>query len=295
MDNWLGINEFVAVVETNSFTKAAKQLNTSVAQISRKVAILEKRLSSKLLLRTTRKITVTEAGAHYFKHCQSLIEGLKQADLALSNLSQLPKGLLTITAPITYGEQIIAPLLNTFMQEYPDLKLKLILSNQTLDLMTDNIDLAIRVGHLEDSTMMAKKLTQRQLHVCASPNYIEQFGTPFSLSELKHHNCLQGSSPLWAFYEKDHERNIRVNGNINCNSGFALLDAAIKGIGLVQLPDYYVENALKQGQLIECLTAYRPALQGIWAVYPNNRYLTVKVSLLINYLANKLDKSNQVQ
>tara|TARA_R110001583_G_scaffold16561_22_gene67993 strand:+ start:4965 stop:5840 length:876 start_codon:yes stop_codon:yes gene_type:complete len=290
MDNWLGINEFVAVVETSSFTKAAKQLNTSVAQVSRKVASLEKRLSSKLLLRTTRKITVTEVGAHYFKHCQSLIEGLKQADLALSNLSQTPKGLLTVTAPITYGEQIISPLLNDFMQAYPDLKLKLILSNQTLDLMTDNIDLAIRVGHLEDSTMMAKKLTQRQLHVCASPAYIEQYGLPFSLSELNNHNCLIGSSPLWAFYDQGQERNIRINGTINCNSGFALLDAAIKGIGLVQLPDYYVQKSLKAGQLIECLTAYRPSLQGIWAIYPNNRYLSVKVSLLIAYLARELAK-----
>ncbi|WP_413699494.1 LysR substrate-binding domain-containing protein [Psychromonas sp. KJ10-10] len=288
MDNWLGINEFVAVVDTSSFTKATKQLNTSVAQVSRKVASLEQRLSTKLLLRTTRKITVTEAGAHYFKHCQSLIEGLKQADLALSNLSQLPKGLLTVTAPITYGEQIISPLLNRFMKQYPDLKLKLILSNQTLDLIKDNIDLAVRIGYLEDSTMMAKKLSQRQLRVCASPDYIEQYGTPFSLSELQHHNCLIGSSSLWAFQDHGNERNIRIKGNITCNSGFALLDAAIKSIGLVQLPDYYVDQALKEGKLIECLTAYRPPLQKIWAMYPNNRYLSVKVSLLIAFLTDEL-------
>jgi DNA-binding transcriptional LysR family regulator len=288
MDNWLGINEFVAVVETASFTKAAKQLNTSVAQVSRKVASLEQRLASKLLLRTTRKITVTEAGLHYFQHCQGLVEGLKQADLALSDLSQVPKGLLKITAPITYGEQVISPLLNTFMQHYPDLKLQLILSNQTLDLVTENIDLAIRVGHLEDSTMIAKKLTQRQLHVCASPAYIEEYGLPFSLSELSNHNCLMGSSSLWAFNEQKKECNIRINGTISCNSGFALLDAAIKGIGLVQLPDYYVEKALKSGQLIECLTTYRAPLQGIWALYPNNRYLAVKVSLLIKFLEEQL-------
>ena len=288
MDKWLGINEFVAVVETASFTKAAKLLNTSVAQVSRKVASLENRLASKLLLRTTRKITVTEAGLNYFQHCQSLVEGLKQADLALSDLSQVPKGLLKVTAPITYGEQVISPLLNTFMQDYPDLKLQLILSNQTLDLVIDNIDLAIRVGHLEDSTMMAKKLTQRQLYVCASPAYIEKYSLPFSLSELDNHNCLTGSSPLWAFYEQQKERNIRINGNISCNSGFALLDAAIKGIGLVQLPDYYVQDALKSGQLIECLSAYRAPLQGIWALYPNNRYLAVKISLLIKFLALKL-------
>lgn len=288
MDNWLGINEFVAVVETESFTKAAKQLNTSVAQVSRKVASLEQRLASKLLLRTTRKITVTEAGLHYFQHCQSLVEGLKQAELALSDLSQVPKGTLKVTAPITYGEQIIAPLLNEFIQDYPELKLQLVLSNQTLDLVTDNVDLAIRVGQLEDSTMMAKKLTQRQLHVCASPAYIEKHGLPFSLSELENHNCLVASSPLWAFSEQGKERNIRISGNISCNSGFALLDAAIRDIGLIQLPDYYVQNALQSGQLIECLTAYRAPLQGIWALYPNNRYLPAKVSLLIKFLGEQL-------
>ncbi|MCP4323210.1 MAG: LysR family transcriptional regulator [Psychromonas sp.] len=291
MDNWLGINEFVAVVETTSFTKAAKQLNTSVAQVSRKVANLEQRLATKLLLRTTRKITVTEAGLHYFQHCQGLVEGLKQAELALSELSQVPQGVLKITAPITYGEQVIAPLLNEFMLLYPDLKLQLILSNQTLDLVTDSIDLAIRVGHLEDSTMMAKKLTQRQLYVCASPTYLENFGLPFSLSELDNHNCLIGSSPIWSFSEQEKERNIRISGNISCNSGFALLDAASKGIGLIQLPDYYVQQALNSGILIECLSAYRAPLQGIWALYPHNRYLPVKVSLLIQFLENRL-KSN---
>jgi len=288
MDNWLGINEFVAVVETQSFTKAAQQLNTSVAQVSRKVASLEKRLASKLLLRTTRKITVTEAGLHYFQHCRSLVEGLKQAELALSALSQVPTGILKVTAPITYGEQVIAPLLNKFMQRYPALKLQLILSNQTLDLVTENIDLAIRIGHLEDSTMIAKKLTQRQLHVCAAPDYIEKHGLPFSLSELDNHNCLVGSSPLWAFSEQHKERNMRINGTISCNSGFALLDAAIRGIGLIQLPDYYVEQALNKGQLIECLAAYRAPLQAISAVYPNNRHLSVKIKLLLAFLNQKL-------
>jgi len=288
MDNWLGINEFVAVVETQSFTKAAELLNTSVAQVSRKVASLEKRLNSKLLLRTTRKIMVTEVGAHYFQHYQGLVEGLHQAELALADLAEVPQGVLKITAPITYGEQVIAPLLNAFMQQYPALKLQLSLSNQSLDLVSENIDLAIRIGQLEDSSMMAKKLTQRQLHVCASPAYVDKLGLPANLSALHEHNCLVGSSPLWLFSEQGKERNMRISGNIRCNSGFALLDAAIKGIGLVQLPDYYVQGALQKGQLIECLTDYRPPLQAISAVYPNNRYLTLKIKRLLAFLSSKL-------
>jgi len=288
MDSWLGISEFVAVVQKESFTQAAQQLNTSVAQISRKVAELEKRLATKLLIRTTRKITVTDAGFTYFKHCQQLVDGLQQADLAISDLNQLPQGRLKITAPITYGEQVIAPLVNDFMLLYPALELQLVLSNQTLDLVEHNFDLAIRIGHLENSSMIAKKLSQRQLYVCASPAYIDKFGQPDSLPELAQHNCLVGSSPVWSFNERGKEKNIRIKGSINCNSGFALADAALKGVGLVQLPDYYVQQALNKGQLIECLSHYRESQQGIWAVYPNNRYLSIKVSLLIAFLAQKL-------
>lgn len=295
MDSWLGISEFVAVVQQESFTQAAKQLNSSVAQISRKVAELEKRLATKLLIRTTRKITVTEAGFTYFKHCQQLVDGLQQADLAISDLNQVPQGRLKITAPITYGEQVIAPLVNDFMILYPALELQLLLSNQTLDLVEQNFDLAIRIGHLENSSMIAKKLSQRQLYVCASPAYIDKFGQPDSLSELTQHNCLVGSSAVWSFNEQGQAKTVRIKGSINCNSGFALADAALKGLGLVQLPDYYVQQALNTGQLIECLTDYREDQQGIWAVYPNNRYLSIKVSLLIAFLGQRLPIANGPQ
>lgn len=288
MDNWLGINEFVAVVETQSFTQAAQQLNTSVAQVSRKVASLEQRLNSKLLLRTTRKITVTEVGAHYYQHCQHLVEGLKQADLALLALDDEPMGTLTVTAPITYGEQVIAPLLNEFMLDYPALKLQLILSNQSLDLLSENIDVAIRIGALPDSSMMANKLTTRQLHLCASPAYIARHGMPADLTDLQAHNCLIGSVAMWTFKDQGRERKLRVEGNMSCNSGVALLDAALKGIGVVQLPDHYVQTALQTGQLVPCLAQHNPAPQPISAVYANNRYLSVKVKRLLAFLNERL-------
>jgi len=288
MDNWLGINEFVAVVETQSFTKAAKQLNTSVAQVSRKVASLEQRLNSKLLLRTTRNITVTEVGAHYFQHCQHLVEGLKQAELSLLALEDEPQGTLTVTAPITYGEQVIAPLLNEFMLLYPALNLHLKLSNQSLDLLSENIDVAIRIGALPDSTMIANKLTTRQLHLCASPAYIARHGMPSSLTDLQTHNCLIGSVPIWTFKDQGKERKLRVTGNMICNSGVALLDAALRGSGMVQLPDHYVQHALQTGQLLPCLAQHNPVPQPISAVYANNRYLSVKVKQLLAFLNERL-------
>ncbi|KGY12443.1 LysR family transcriptional regulator [Vibrio tubiashii] len=293
MSDWEGVTEFVAVVESQGFTAAAKVLNTSVAQVSRKISALEARLGAKLLHRTTRKVSVTEAGHTYYAHCRGLVEGLREAERALSQLNNIPQGKLKITTSITYGEHIIAPLLNEFLAQYPKIELDFVLSNQNLDLIEQDFDLAIRLGHLEDSSMMAKRLASRQVKVCAAPGYVEKYGEPHSLSELEQHNCLIGQSQYWRFQQsqsgnKAIDKSVRVTGNLRCNSGIALLDAAINGIGLVQLPDFYVDEAIEQGKLIEVLVPYRESQQGIWAVYPNNRHLSVKVSQLITFLSERL-------
>ncbi|AZL84146.1 LysR substrate-binding domain-containing protein [Aliivibrio salmonicida] len=288
MINWEGVTEFVAVAEAQSFTGAAKALDTSVAQISRKVAALEERLSIKLLIRTTRKVSVTEAGQTYYQHCRHLVEGLKQADRAITELNATPQGRLKITSSVTYGEQLIAPLLSDFMLMYPQLELELVLSNQTFDLVEQDFDLAIRLGRLSDSTMMAKRLSSRQVRVCASPAYIEKYGEPHTLSELSQHNCLVGSLPIWRFIENKKEKSVRVKGSVHCNSGAALTNAALKGLGIVQLPDFYVQESMDKGELVEILVPYREPKEGIWAVYPNNRHLSTKVRLLVEFLAKEL-------
>ncbi|EGU29840.1 LysR family transcriptional regulator [Vibrio scophthalmi] len=285
---WEGVSEFVAVAETNSFTGAARKLNTSVAQISRRVAALEDRLAVKLLHRTTRKVTLTEAGQVYFEQCKLLVEGLELAELAVTQLQTAPKGKLKITAPVTYGEMHIAPLLHEFLLLYPQLDLELNLTNQTVDLIENGYDIAIRLGRLRDSTMIAKRLSSRQLYVCASPDYIQRYGAPHSLSELSHHQCLVGSVEYWHFQDKNSEKSLRVSGRIQCNSGFALLDAAKRGLGLVQLPDYYVQAGLDSGELVEVLKEYRDEREGIWALFPQNRNLSPKVRLLIDFLAEKM-------
>lgn len=288
MIDWEGVTEFVAVAEAQSFTGAARALDTSVAQISRKVAALEDRLSIKLLIRTTRKVSVTEAGQTYYQHCRHLVEGLKQADRAITELNATPQGRLKITSSVTYGEQLIAPLLSDFMLMYPQLELELILSNQTFDLIEQDFDLAIRLGRLTDSTMMAKRLSSRQVRVCASPGYIEKYGEPHTLSELSQHNCLIGSLPVWRFIENKKEKSVRVKGSVHCNSGAALTNAALKGVGIVQLPDFYVQESMDKGELVEILAPYREPKEGIWAVYPNNRHLSTKVRLLVEFLAKEL-------
>ncbi|USD61055.1 MULTISPECIES: LysR family transcriptional regulator [Vibrio] len=290
MANWEGINEFVAVVETQSFTAAAERLSTSVANISRRVTALEDKLAVKLFVRTTRKVSVTEVGATYYQHCKPLVEGLMLAELAITQLQASPTGRIKMTAPVTFGEQVLAPLMHEFLLQYPQIELDLVLSNQKMDLVQEGYDLAVRLGKLDDSSMMARKLLDRHMFVCASPDYLAKHGEPHTLSELKRHQCLRGSTKYWRFEDKGAERLIHVDGRVQCNSGYALVDAALKGLGIVQLPDYYVQPYLETGELVEVLTPYRGDQEGIWALYPQNRMLTSKIRTLIDYLSEALNR-----
>ncbi|HBO95789.1 MAG TPA: LysR family transcriptional regulator [Gammaproteobacteria bacterium] len=285
---WEGVSEFVAVAEAESFTAAAKRLGISTAQVSRQVSALESRLSTKLLYRTTRKVSVTEAGQTYYQYCRQVLDGLEEAERAMTNLQLIPKGKLRLTAPVTYGEKVIAPLVNDFILRYPELEVQLNLTNQKLDLVGGGYDLAIRLGKLEDSSMMAKRLSSRTLYVCASPEYLSTYGVPHSLSELDRHNCLQGNLDYWRFQDRGKPYNVRVKGNMKCDSGWALLDAALKGIGIVQLPDYYVQPSLACGELMNLLEHYQEADDGIWAIYPHNRHLSPKVRMLLDFLDESL-------
>ncbi|PKH07591.1 MULTISPECIES: LysR substrate-binding domain-containing protein [Moritella] len=288
MSDWSGVSEFVAVAETESFTAAAKRLGISTAQVSRQVSALEERLSAKLFYRTTRKVSVTEVGGIYYQHCRQVMDGLADAERAISNLQSTPKGKLKITAPITYGERSVAPLVNDFVIQYPELEVQLVLSNQQIDLIDEGFDLAIRLGQLGDSSMIGKRLATRKQYVCAAPEYLSAFGAPHTLSELDRHNCLSGTLDYWRFQEKGKARNIRVKGNFSCNSGPVLVDAALKGVGIVQLPDYYVQEYINQGLLIELLPNYREPDDAVWALYPQNRHLSPKVRMLVDYLAKEL-------
>jgi DNA-binding transcriptional LysR family regulator len=285
---WEGVSEFVYVAENESFTQASKKMGISTAQVSRQISALEKRLSVKLFYRTTRKVSLTEEGRIFYQHCRSVLDGLEAAERAITNLQSKPQGKVKLTAPVTYGEQHILPLVNDFMKQYSDVEVSAYLSNQQIDLVEEGYDLAIRLGKLSDSTMMAKKLGKRTNYVCASPAYLDKHGIPHSLSELNKHSCLLGTLDYWHFRESGKEKNIRVTGKFRYNSGFGLVDAALKGLGIVQLPDYYVEHHLQSGDLLTLLDNYRVPDEGIWAVYPHNRHLSPKIRLLVDYLAEHL-------
>ncbi len=285
MQSWEGLIEFVTVAETGSFTAAARRLESSVANVSRQVSALENRLGIRLFYRTTRKVTITEAGQTYYQHCRPLLDGLDEAERAVSSLQSNPRGKLRLTAPVAWGEEYVVPRINDFVLAHPEIEVEVLLTNQQVDLVEKGFDLAIRLGRLEDSTLIARRLATRTQYVCASPDYLLRYGTPHTLSELHNHNCLLGTLDYWRFEEEGRERNVRVKGRLRCNSGRALLDAAEKGLGLVQLPDYYVRPGIRSGALVAVLERYRPGKEGVWALYPQNRYPSSKVKLLIDYLS----------
>ncbi len=290
MTIWDGINEFVCVIETESFTDAAKRLEVSVAHISRQVNQLEDRLGAKLLYRTTRKLRLTEVGEVYYQHARKILDDIQAAERAVMEMEGKPTGKLRITAPVYYGEYFLAPLVNDFLLQYPQLDLELKLTNETVDLVKEGYDLAIRLGTLDSSSLMCRKLARRTKYLCASPAYLATHGTPQTLADLANHRCLGGSLDHWRFLENGKLRNWRVGSAWSCNSGLALKDAALKGLGIAQLPDYYVQVALAQGSLVSLLESHRLPDDGVWVVYPQNRHLSPKVRLLVDFLVTQLGK-----
>jgi len=287
-NRWDGLDEFVAVAECGQFTAAAERMGVSSSHISRQIARLEERLQTRLLYRSTRKVALTEAGQTFLHHCQRLQDGREEALRAVVDLTSEPKGLLRMTCAVAYGERFIAPLVTRFMDEYPQLRVDIELTNNTLDLVHEGMDLAIRLGRLQESRLVATRVAPRRMYLCASPSYIERYGRPHSLSELNRHNCLIGSSDSWLLQQNGKEFSQRVHGNWRCNSGQAVLDATLQGVGLSQLPDYYVLEHLKNGALISLLDAHQPPNTAVWALYPQQRHLSPKVRKLVDYLKTGL-------
>ena len=284
MSRWDGIDEFVAVAETGSFSKAARRLRVSSSQVSRQVAALEDRLRTPLFYRTTRSVTLTEAGRALLGQCQGLIQGRDAALASVSTADEEPWGLLRMTCSVAYGEMFVVPLVNDFLECHPGLSVEIELTNRTLDLVQEGFDLAVRLGRLSDSRLIATRLAPRVMYLCASPDYLDRHGRPAHLAELAAHQCLTGTSDSWTLDDDGHEWPFKPRGRWRCNSGSAVLQAALRGFGICQLPDYYVLEHLKTGRLVSLLDAHRPPHTAVWAVYPERRNPAAKVRRLIEHL-----------
>lgn len=281
---WDGVEAFVAVADCGSFGAAAERLGVSTSHVSRQIARLEERLQARLFYRSTRRVSLTETGQLFLQHCSRLQDGLDEALHAVQDLGGMPKGLLRMTCAVTYGERFIVPLVNDFIERYPELRVEIELDNQTLDIVREGYDLAIRLGRLADSSLVATRIAPRVMYLCAAPAYLERHGAPAALTDLAGHDCLVGSSDTWAFQDEGREHFLRVQGNWRCNSGQAVLDAALRGFGLAQLPDYYVLEHFRTGRLRALLTEFQPPHTAVWALFPQQRYLSPKVRMMVEHL-----------
>lgn len=287
MQHWERVEAFIAVVRFGSFAAAARELQVSNSHVSRLVSQLELQLGTQLLYRTTRQIRLTDAGQLYYESCRHLFDGLREAESLLQHHQGQPTGLLKITAATTFGDRYIAPLVNDFQLLYPQLKVNMYFSNRQVELIEEGFDLGIRMGVMRESTLIAKRLCDRREYIVGSPAYLARVPAPQTLTDLERHNCLVGTRGYWLLQDQGQRKDLVVHGNWQANSGPALVDAALKGIGLAQLPDYYVDEYLTDGRLVAVLDDYRFKDAGVWVVYPQQRHLAPKVRLFIDFLAER--------
>lgn len=282
---------YVAVIHAGNFTAAAEQLMLSKQYVSRRMAALEASLGSQLLIRNTRKLSVTEAGMLFLTHAQRILDDIHEAEQAMSTRRQELHGTFRISMPMSFGMSHLSPLIAQFLAQHPTLQFHIELADRYVDMIGEGFDMAIRIGALADSTLIARRLGEQRRLICASPAYLARAGTPATPDDLAQHACLRyGREVLsgWELQQAGKSKSVTVQGPMLSNNGEVLRDAAIAGLGLVLLPGFIVEPALKRGELVSVLEAYQPAPLCLNAVYPQHRQRSEVNRVLLNFLQEQL-------
>lgn len=291
MDKLNAINLFCKVIETQSFTQAAKQMNISLAMASKLVSQLEEFLNVRLLHRTTRKITPTEAGMLYYQRCVPIINDLKDAEDSISDIASSLQGSISISLPMDFGTRFIAPHLNQFLEQYPNVTLNLEFSDRRVDVVAEGYDLVLRIGRLEDSSLFVKKIGASDNIIVASPAYLAKFGTPAHPSELANHQCLvYHTHRAWKFNIGNEQVIFQPQARVQSNNGSALVAMAKAGQGIINSPKFLLKNELQSGALVPILTEAHQAQFDISLLYPHRRFLSPKVKVFMAFLAQLLEE-----
>lgn len=287
MSAWDGIDEFVTIATAGNFTRAARQMNVSTTHMSRAIMRLETRVQTQLIVRTTRTVRLTEAGTDFLEICRKMIEDRDNAILRISEHGE-PEGDLRITCSTFMGEKFVAPIVRRFATTYPGIRVIMTLTNRLVDLVTDGYDLAVRTGSLADSRLIGSRIGSRSLLTCASPSYLAQAGPINQVRDLDSHQCLVGTAEHWHFRQNGKDILYRPKGRWRCDYGSVVLDAAIEGMGICQLPDFYLMPHIKSGALEMVLDQFRSADEPIWVIYPQHRHVPSKVVRLIEQIKKEL-------
>lgn len=291
MDKLNLMQAFIAVAQQGSFTSAAEKLGASTQLVSKYVSQLESELKVRLLHRTTRSVTVTEAGLAYIERAQQILSDIAALEGSIKEEGDEPKGRLRISAPMSFSTLHLGELLAEYQQHYPTVTIELQLNDRKVDIVEEGFDLAIRIGNLESSSLIAKKIMPINLVMCASPDYLIKHGEPVTLEDLQGHRYLHYSyrnDDMPALVSTQNKRLVlnRQKGSITANNGEVLTKAAVAGAGIILQPTFIVGPYIAQGQLKPVLEKYQQESLGLYAVYPHRKYLSGKVQSFIEFLSN---------
>lgn len=289
MDKLGAIPVFLAVVDNGGFSAAARVLGISKSAVSKRINDLEAHLGARLLYRTTRKLSLTEAGERYRGHAAAALRAASQAEDAVTQLQGEPQGLLRISSPMSFGRLHIAPMIAKLLQRYPKIQIDLVMDDRKVDLVAAGFDVAIRAqsGTLPDSTLVARKLAPLRQVLCASPDYLDRCGLPSVPAELSAHNCLlfsySSDASQWTLVREGTAQTVQVSGNYRVNNSEALLSALLGGIGIGRLPTFVAGPDLKSGRLLQLFSSYHLPDHAFFAVFPQREYLPAKVRAFLDF------------
>lgn len=287
--HWDGMDEAVAVSDCGSFARAAARLGLSTSHVSRAIARLEDRLGAPLFHRTTRRVSLTDTGRTFTEQARRLIQEREEL-LSLAAGSGEPQGELRLTCSISLGERFIAPIVGEFVDQYPKVSVIMDFTDRIVDLVGEGYDIGIRTRHVADSRLVGREIAQRKLVTCAAPAYLDGRGVPQRIADLHEHDCLAGIATTWHFIENGTPASFSPSGRWRCNSGNAVVAAALAGRGICQLPGFYVQRHLNEDQLLSVLDHCRSEPEPIWIVYPQRRHLLPKISMLVRGISAKLQQ-----
>jgi DNA-binding transcriptional LysR family regulator len=247
-----------------------------------------------LLIRNTRKLAVTELGQEFYERARRILAEVEDAEHAMSLRRAGPRGLLRVSAPMSFGMMHLSPLVAMFLREHGDVRFDMELSDRTVDVVGEGFDMAIRIGTLADSTLVAQKLVDVRMVACCSPGYVRRRGAPAAPADLERHSCLlygHGGVVSWEFVVDGVVKSVEVRGPLRANNGDLIRDAAVAGLGIVRLPDFIVADALRSGQLVPVLEAFLPGATSVYAVYPQHRQSSVAIRAFVEFLRKHLKKT----
>ena len=292
MDRLEAMSLFVAAVEAGSLSAAARRFGMPLATISRKVSDLERHLNTRLLNRSTRRLTPTDAGQAYLAACRRILDDVGEAERTAAGEYSAPTGELAITAPVVFGRLHVLPIVTGFLAAYPDVDIRLTLGDRITQLVEDHFDLAIRIGQLPDSSLVAIGVGSIRRVVCASPAYLAEHGTPTTPKDLETHSCITfeglASAATWSFTKGKAEIPVKVRSRLQVNTAEAAIDAAIAGVGLTKVLSYQIEAALRSGTLRVLLQEFEPNPWPISLVHAGHGLLPVKLRAFLDFAAPRL-------